>query len=448
MKKLFGTDGIRGIAGEYPLVKGFIKKIGYVSAGFLSDSSDEKNLKREIILGTDTRESSRWIARAISEGISHAGVKVVNVGVSPTPLISYVTSKRAAIAGCVISASHNPSEFNGIKFFSNSGTKIPDEKELEIEKILISGIVAYPQRNDAEILYRDSYAEKLYSKYLCSIMGKKHNLSGLKIVIDCANGSNYKIAPEIFLKLNAETVLLSVDPDGKNINKNCGSLHLKNLQKAVIEKKADFGIAYDGDGDRCLFVDDKGEVRDGDYLIAIAATELKERKKLKNNAVVATVMANFGFYKAMEKAGINVFKSDVGDKYVYQMMVEKGAILGGEQSGHIIFKNYLNTGDGLLTSLLISSIIKQNKKPLSKLSAIMKKYPQILLNKRVGKKIHINENKRLLDEIKKAEERLKGNGRVLVRYSGTEPLLRIMVEGPDDNIIEKIAADIASKVDY
>jgi len=448
MKKLFGTDGIRGIAGEYPFVEDFVKKIGYVSAKFLDGSSAGKILKREIILGSDTRESCRWIAQSISEGITCAGIKVVDVGVSPTPLVAYIASKRASVAGCVISASHNPSEFNGIKFFSNSGTKIPDEKELEIEKILIAGEIAFPKKNDAIISYRDTYAHKLYTKYLFSALGRNYDLSGLKIVIDCANGSNYRMAPEIFSKLNANTVLLSVEPDGKNINKNCGSLHLRNLQNAVAENKADFGIAYDGDGDRCLFVDDACEVRDGDYLIAIAATELKKGKKLKNNAVVASVMANFGFYKAMETAGINVFKSDVGDKYVYQKMVENGIILGGEQSGHIIFRNYLNTGDGLLTSLMISSIIKQSKKPLSELSKIMKKYPQILLNKKVYKKVPINENKKLLEEIKKAEGKLRGNGRVLVRYSGTEPLLRIMVEGPDDNIIEKIAADIASVVGF
>ncbi|MFH0947473.1 MAG: hypothetical protein V1833_00530 [Elusimicrobiota bacterium] len=303
MKKLFGTDGIRGIAGKYPLEADLIKKIGYAAAIIINDSS-----QKEFILGCDTRESSSWISKAISDGIMSAGVDVFDCGVISTPAVSYITSIRGSSAGCVISASHNSAEFNGIKFFSNEGIKITDEQELEIEKFVLSENViaegakeSKERKNDKKTVgqYKvsDNYADALYTKFLCTTLPKDFDLSGLKIVIDCANGANYKIAPEVFSYLKAEIITLSVSPDGKNINKNCGSLHLKNLQNAVAENNADFGIAFDGDGDRCLFVDEKGEIRDGDYLIAIAADELNKNGELKNNSVVATVMATSDFTK-------------------------------------------------------------------------------------------------------------------------------------------------------
>jgi phosphoglucosamine mutase len=443
MKKLFGTDGIRGIAGKYPFEPDFVKKIGQVAALVLTGSG-----KNEFVLGRDTRESSPWVAESISEGINCAGVDVFDYGIISTPAIAYITSKRDAVAGCVISASHNLAEFNGIKFFSNSGIKIADEMESEIEKKLLDGKLNPPAKNKGKIFHKDSFIEKIYIKYLCSTVKNISDLGGLKIVIDCANGANYKIAPEVFENLKARIILISANPDGKNINKDCGSLHLKNLQKKVIDEKADFGIAYDGDGDRCIFVDEKGEVKDGDYLIAIVAEYLKKNNKLKKNSVVTTIMANFGFYKAMEKKGIKVFSSAVGDKYVYEEMLKNDVILGGEQSGHIIFRNYLNTGDGLLTSLQITSIIKQSGKKLSELSKIIVKYPQVLLNVKVEKRIPISENEELSNAIKNAEEKLKDNGRVLVRYSGTEPLLRIMVEGPDDKTIKQYAQEIANTVNF
>lgn len=443
MKKLFGTDGIRGIAGKYPLEPDFIKKLGYAAAVIINNSS-----KKEFILGCDTRESASWISKALSDGIMAAGVDVFDCGVVPTPAVAYITTIRGSSAGCVISASHNSAEFNGIKFFSNEGIKISDEKELEIEKLVLSKNFNKTGKSAGKYNVSDNYADDIYTKFLYSTLAQDFDLSGLKIVLDCANGANYKIAPEVFSHLKAEIIKLSVLPDGKNINKNCGSLHLKNLQNAVVENNADFGIAFDGDGDRCLFVDEKGENRDGDYLIAIAADELNKNGELKNNSVVATVMANFGFYKAMERDGIKVISSAVGDKYVHDEMIKNDIILGGEQSGHIIFRNFLNTGDGLLTAIQISAIIKKSKKSLSELSKIIKKYPQILLNVKVEKKISIAENKKLADVIKFVEEKLDGNGRVLVRYSGTEPLLRIMVEGPDEKIINQYAQEIAAIINF
>ena len=443
MKKLFGTDGIRGIAGKYPLEPDFIKKLGYAAAVIINNSS-----KKEFILGCDTRESASWIIKALSDGIMAAGVDVFDCGVVPTPAVAYITTIRGSSAGCVISASHNSAEFNGIKFFSNEGIKIADAKEIEIEKFVLTEIAKKDRQKIGNYKFSDNYADDIYTKFLYSTLAQDFDLSGLKIVLDCANGANYKIAPEVFSHLKAETIILSVTPNGKNINKNCGSLHLKNLQNAVVENNADFGIAFDGDGDRCLFVDEKGEIRDGDYLIAIAADYLNKNGELKNNSVVATVMANFGFYKAMERDGIKIFSSAVGDKYVHDEMVKNDVILGGEQSGHIIFRNFLNTGDGLLTAIQISAITKKSKKSLSELSKIIKKYPQILLNVKVEKKIPISENKKLSDAIKAVEKKLDGNGRVLVRYSGTEPLLRIMVEGTDDETINNFAQEIASSVNF
>jgi len=451
VKNFFGTDGLRGVAGKYPLEPDFIKKLGYVAAATINDSSlpaGHQAEKKEFILGCDTRESSLWISKALSDGIMDAGVDVFDCGVVPTPAVAYITTIRGSSAGCVISASHNSAEFNGIKFFSNEGIKISDDKELEIEKLILSKNFNKSEKPVGKYKVSDRYADEIYTKFLYSTLDKDFDLSGLKIVLDCANGANYKIAPEAFSHLNAEIITLSVSPDGKNINKNCGSMHLRNLQKAVVENNADFGIAFDGDGDRCLFVDEKGENRDGDYLIAIAADYLSRSGELKNNSVVATIMANFGFYKAMERDGIKMLESAVGDKYVHDEMVKNDIILGGEQSGHIIFRNFLNTGDGLLTSIQISAIIKKSKKSLSELSKIIKKYPQILLNVKVEKKIPIAENKKLSDLIKSVERKLNGNGRVLVRYSGTEPLLRIMVEGPDDKTINQYAQEIAATINF
>jgi len=442
MKKLFGTDGIRGIAGKYPLANDFIKKIGYVAATFLRSAE-----KKEFVIGRDTRESSPALLESISEGIVSAGMDVFDCGIISTPAIAYITVERGSSAGCVISASHNSAEFNGIKFFSDLGIKIADSIESKIEKELENDF-NIPDKKKGKVFNEEDYAKDIYTKFLYSTIKEVTDFSGLKIVLDCANGSNFRIAPEVFLKLKADVITISVKPDGKNINRKCGALHIQNLKEAVLKEKANFGIAYDGDGDRCIFIDDKGEIRDGDYIIAIAAGFLKKNNILKNNSVVTTVMANFGFYKAMENKGIKVFSSAVGDKYVYEEMVNNDVILGGEQSGHIIFRDFLNTGDGLLTSLQVASIIKKSGKNLSELSKIIKKYPQVLLNVKVERKLPISENEKLANAIKSVEKKLKDNGRVLVRYSGTESLLRIMVEGPDDKLINDYSQEIAGVVDF
>ncbi|OGS35123.1 MAG: phosphoglucosamine mutase [Elusimicrobia bacterium RIFOXYC2_FULL_34_12] len=442
MKKLFGTDGIRGIAGKYPLANDFIKKIGYVAATFLRSAE-----KKEFVIGRDTRESSPALLESISEGIVSAGMDVFDCGIISTPAIAYITVERGSSAGCVISASHNSAEFNGIKFFSDLGIKIADSIESKIEKELENDF-NIPDKKKGKVFNEEDYAKDIYTKFLYSTIKEVTDFSGLKIVLDCANGSNFRTAPEVFLKLKADVITISVKPDGKNINRKCGALHIQNLKEAVLKEKANFGIAYDGDGDRCIFIDDKGEIRDGDYIIAIAAGFLKKNNILKNNSVVTTVMANFGFYKAMENKGIKVFSSAVGDKYVYEEMVNNDVILGGEQSGHIIFRDFLNTGDGLLTSLQVASIIKKSGKNLSELSKIIKKYPQVLLNVKVERKLPISENEKLANAIKSVEKKLKDNGRVLVRYSGTESLLRIMVEGPDDKLINDYSQEIAGVVDF
>lgn len=445
MKKFFGTDGIRGIAGKHPLIPDFVKKIGAAAANIISQDIGN-NAEKEIVLGCDTRESSRWIVEKLAEGITAAGINIVDLGVISTPAVSYIASVRNAMAGCVVSASHNPAEFNGIKFFSNTGTKIPDSMEEEIEKLLLDDNFSAGAGSSAETINSKANLVKSYSDFVVNTVMKGGDLSGVKVALDCANGANSVIAPSVFAALKAELTVLSAAPNGKNINKNCGSLHMQNLTAAVKETNADFGIAYDGDADRCLFVDETGEIRDGDYLIAIAAIYFKNKGLLKNNAVVATVMANLGFFKAMDNSGINVYKSGVGDKYVYEELKKAGAILGGEQSGHIIFRDYMNTGDGLLTSLVIAQIIKTTGRTLSELSAVLKKYPQVLLNVAVKNKIPVEDSPATAAAIKTAEEKMKDNGRILVRYSGTEPLLRIMVEGPEENMINEIARSIAATI--
>ncbi len=433
--KLFGTDGIRAVAGAEPLTAETIEKIAEC-AGLTLKSKHQDSKK--VLIGQDTRESCGWILKSLVRGLAKAGLEVYSTGVIPTSAISAILRKDKFLAGVVISASHNPSEFNGIKFFSSDGKKIPDDWEREIEAMAGGSHASAAQSNKVEIRPFPQGAEE-YFEFLRRSLPAGKPLQGLKWILDCANGSASDFAPKIFQELGADVYSMHHAPDGKNINLNCGALHPQTLQQQVLKLAADGGCAFDGDADRVQFVDEKGHVMDGDVLIAMSAKHLKEQGELKNDTVVATVMANLGFHKEMEKAGIRVMTVPVGDRAVSDAILSTGAVLGGEQSGHIIFGNYLPTGDGILTALQILKIIIHSKRKLSSYTEMLPKYPQLLLNLKVKKKIPIEKCSVLGPAILDAEVQLRNQGRVLVRYSGTEPLLRIMIEADTLPKVEQMA---------
>jgi phosphoglucosamine mutase len=435
--KLFGTDGIRGIAGEYPLDEKTITKIGAEAVKTLMKASKD----RAVLMGYDTRESGPWIANTLAGAVAGQGVELWNAGVIPTPGVAYLTRKHPVLSGIVISASHNPFRDNGIKFFAHSGEKLPDSTEAVIEEGIKRGDGA-PAARKAGIKDRPELVAE-YEAFLKKAFSFKDGLTGMKLVIDCANGATYKIAPEIFASLGADVTVMNDKPDGKNINFGCGALHPESLGEEVKKRKAFCGMAFDGDGDRVIFTDENGVIRDGDYFLGICAKHLKSKGKLKNDLLVTTVMANLGLFKAMDREGIKVLKTPVGDKYVYEGLVAHGGIIGGEQSGHIILKEFLSTGDGILSSLQLLSVMKETGKTLSELCAVLKKFPQVLINTKVLKKVPVEKLPGTMKVIRDAEKKLGGDGRVLVRYSGTETLLRVMIEGADQEEINKMAADIS-----
>lgn len=439
--RLFGTDGIRGIAGEYPLDKETIKKIGAESMKALKQVSS----KRVVVLGRDTRESGPWIADIMDGYISSQGVKILDAGVMPTPGIAYLTAKHKLLSGVVISASHNPYKDNGIKFFSSKGTKLSESIEKKIEEEILAARDESGVEPKKKNIAKDPALLGEYIDFLKSVFPKKYSLKGLKLVIDCANGATYKAAPEVFGALGADIVALDVEPDGKNINTGCGATHPEKMAEAVRKHGAFCGMAFDGDGDRVIFADENGVVRDGDYFLAVCAEHMKAKKELKGNILVTTVMANLGLYKAMDRIGIQTVKTAVGDKYVYEGLLKHGGVIGGEQSGHIIFREELSTGDGILSALKMLEVLVEKKKSLSQLCGILQKYPQILVNTHVARKIPIEDLIGTSAMIKEYEHALGDDGRVLVRYSGTENLLRVMIEGPDKDKIEKMAKDISEK---
>jgi len=454
MVRLFGTDGIRGIAGEYPLTPEFVEKIGIVSAETLTRHFHPARLspqqapspKPTIIIGRDTRESGETLFAALASGLIKRGVEVWDCGIITTPAISYLARATNSLAGIVISASHNPYKYNGIKFFSNLGMKLPDEVESEIEEKLADFKFSKTKKEKKDNITPFPEAKQRYIDFVKkSILGET-NFSGLKMVIDCANGSVSEIGPKIFSDLGAEVVVLNDAPDGKNINERCGSLHLEVIQKAVRANRADLGFAFDGDGDRVLFTDEKGSDLDGDHLMAICARFLKRKGKLKNNTLVVTSMSNLGLLLAMDRLGIRVLQTKVGDRYVLEEMLKSGAVLGGEQAGHIIFLDYDKTGDGLITALRVLSIVKEEEKPLSELAGIMERAPQVLINVEVKKRKPFTALPLTSKLIKEAESTLGREGRILVRYSGTEPLARVMVEGKDRKKIEEIAKKISQAI--
>ncbi len=441
MGVFFGTDGVRGVANT-ELDCFLAYRLGRAGAYVLAKKN---NHKAKIIVGMDTRISGGMLEAALTAGICSVGAEVISLGVVPTPAVAYLVRLYKADAGVVISASHNPVEDNGIKFFNGDGFKLSDETEAEIEDIMLNGEDSLPRPIGVEVGRRSVCSKAVYD-YADFIAGcADSDLRGLKIVVDCANGATYMAARLVFEKLGGDVVFLSADPDGTNINLNCGSTHLDNLRRAVVEEKADIGIAFDGDGDRCLCVDENGDVVDGDRIMAIIACDLKAKGKLAKDTVTATVMTNLGFRLMAKEQGLNVAVTAVGDRYVLEEMLKSGYNFGGEQSGHIILLDRNTTGDGLLTAVTLLMIYSKKGGRLSELAGIMEVLPQVLVNARVdnSKKNTYMENERVKRAVEELEAKFSSDGRVLIRPSGTEPLVRVMIEGRDQKLITEEAEKLA-----
>lgn len=446
MRKYFGTDGIRGEANR-ELTVDIALRLGYALGYYLKrENPDKKKIK--VIMGCDTRISGYMLRSAMLAGLTSKGVHVDFVGVISTPAVAYLTKAKKADAGIMISASHNPAKDNGLKVFAGNGYKLPDEVELEIERLMDDPtILANPIAGDKVGKFK--YAEDEYYSYrdhlLASVNG---DFSGMKIVVDTANGSAYRIAKDVFLALGAEVVLINDAPNGTNINVRCGSTHPEILTKVVVGYEADLGLAYDGDADRLIAVDRHGNIIDGDKIIATLAMGMKRKGELKENKVVTTVMSNMGFENYLKENGIELLRANVGDRYVLEKMIEHNVAIGGEQSGHIILLQYATTGDGVLTSLKLVEALRDEKKYLDEMVGDIKDWPQKLVNVVVdnNKKNIWNKNKNITDFIAQKEKEMEGLGRVLVRTSGTEPLVRVMVEGKEMNMVEKVVNEIAEVV--
>ena len=441
MGKLFGTDGIRGVANAYPMTPEAVLNIGKAVAHVFKEKCEKERPK--FVIGKDTRLSGYMLENALASGIASVGADVLLVGPMPTPAIAHLTKSLNADAGIVLSASHNPAEDNGIKIFSEDGYKLPDIVENEIEKYILSEVVK-TEHVKGDLIGKAFRIDDAKGRYIEFVKASVNSMSlkGLKIVLDCANGAAYNTAPHILKELGAEVIVLNDKPDGLNINLDCGALHPEKMMDVVKKEKADIGIALDGDADRVIVCDEKGRIVDGDHIIAICAIQMKENGTLKKNHVVVTIMANKGFDIAMEKKKIKVVKTKVGDRHVVDEMRKKGYVLGGEQSGHIIFSNYTTTGDGIISALQLLKVIKEKRAKLSKLAECMNSLPQVLVNIEVNDKKDIRRLK-VYKDIKSAELKLGEKGRVLVRYSGTQKLCRIMIEGENKREIQKMANGIA-----
>ncbi len=444
MGRLFGTDGVRGIANE-ELTPLLAMQLGQAGAYVLTK---EKEHKPTIMVGCDTRISGDMLANALMAGACSVGANCIYVGVLPTPAIAYLTRKYKVDAGVVISASHNPVEFNGIKFFDGNGYKLPDELEDEIEALIkadMHGVMFPTGSGVGKIKYRTDAREEYINH---SIKAVPIDLRGMKIVVDCAEGASYYTSVEALKELGAEVMAIHNNPDGSNINANCGSTHMENLQARVVFEKAKIGLAFDGDADRLLAVDENGQIVDGDQIMAIVGTHMKQNGALKKNTIVATVMSNLGFFMSLEKNGIKAEQTKVGDRYVMERMREIGASLGGEQSGHIIFLDENTTGDGLLSALHLLQVMVETGKSLSELATVMEVLPQAQVGAKVAnhKKEHYLEYPEIANAIAELEKKYAGEGRVLIRPSGTEPLVRVMIEGKDKKQIQAEAEKLASLI--
>lgn len=439
MTRLFGTDGIRGVANVEPLTADLAFRVGRQLVATLE--ADHGIERPRLVIGRDTRRSGPLLEAALTAGVLGAGADCYAVGVLPTPAIALLTRALGAHGGIVLSASHNPFEDNGIKLFSAEGTKFPDAWEDEIEARLNAGDRA-PQRRGADVGRHVTYdrAEKYYVDFLCRAFPL--DLGGTTVVLDCAHGATYRVAPMVFRRLGARVLTMGARPDGININANVGALHPESLCRKVLAAKASVGFAFDGDGDRLISVDEAGEVRDGDYALAINALHFASRQRLKG-PVVTTVMANLGLDQALQNAGIGIVRTQVGDRYVHEEMQRVGANLGGEQSGHLLFLDHARAGDGILSALALLAVMRETGDSLATLATCMRKFPQVLLNVRVSSKPAIESIPGLAERTRAFEEEMRGSGRVLIRYSGTEALARVMIEGPDAHRIQAMADELA-----
>src|SRR5262245_19189625 len=430
-RKLFGTDGVRGTANIHPMTSEVALALGRAIAQLFRRKGSAHHSR--VVIGKDTRRSGYMLANALSSGICSAGADAIFLGPLPTPAIAFITTAMRADAGVVISASHNPFGDNGIKFFDHTGFKLPDEGERRLEEIIDSEAHKNDRPTGDQIgrAYRVDDAPGRYIEFWKSRFPKDLSLEGVKIVVDCAHGAAYRVAPTVFEELGAIVTSLGVVPDGLNINRACGALHPEKMCEKVREVGAHLGVALDGDADRVVLCDERGEKIDGDVILAIAAQEMKKKSILKKNTVVATVMSNFGLERFLEKEGIALKRVQVGDRYVVEAMREGGFNLGGEQPGHLIFLDHATTGDGILAALQILAILQRRGEPLSRLKSLITSVPQILENVKVAERKDLQSFPDLQKRLASAEKRLSGQGRLLLRYSGTEPLVRIMVEGED-----------------
>ncbi len=444
MRKLFGTDGIRGVANQDPMTSEMALRIGRAAAHVFQDSTR----RHRVVIGKDTRLSGYMIESALTSGLCSMGIDVLLVGPMPTPGIAFLTRSLRADAGVVISASHNPYEDNGIKFFGRDGFKLPDAVEAKMEELIFSGAVdaVRPTASGIGRALRIDDALGRYNEFVKSSIPRGLDLTGLRIVVDSANGAAYKIGPRILIELGAAVISLYDQPNGMNINQGCGSLHPEVIRRAVIANRAHLGIAYDGDADRVILCDENGRAVDGDAVMAVCALHLLRQGRLRHNTLVATVMSNLGLERALQDAGGRLLRAAVGDRYVMEMMLEGGYNLGGEQSGHLIFLDHNTTGDGIITALQVLAIMKQEGRPLSELAACMQTFPQVLVNVAVRERRDLAGVEPVARRIAEIEQTLAGSGRLLVRYSGTEPKLRIMLEGEDEVVIRRHADDLAAVV--
>jgi phosphoglucosamine mutase len=440
MGRLFGTDGVRGKAGDYPLDVTTVRRLGAALVRALRHGDTPVRF----LAGRDTRESGSWIERELAFGIGTQGGTLTGAGIIPTPAVAYVTPRMGYTAGVVISASHNPFEDNGIKVFSGAGEKFTETLEQRVEAIVADASWAVPDGEAGAVEQSDYRAA--YVGHLLEILPSSFRRTDLRIAIDCANGATTTVAPRVFNELGLETRCIGCEPDGRNINLRCGSTAPELLAQTVVSGKYDLGIAYDGDGDRAIFVDARGHVVDGDAVMLMCAQQMKAEGRLTGDAIVATVMSNIGLEIALRDAGIGLVRCQVGDKYVMEEMLRRRLVLGGEQSGHVIFSEYLFTGDGLATSLNVLRTMAATRRPLADLAADLTTYPQVLLNLRVHQKVDLKTIPGVASVIDRVESRLAGHGRLLVRYSGTEPLLRVMLEGQNEADIRRWGQEIIEAV--
>jgi len=439
---LFGTDGIRGTAGTYPLDAATIRRVGAALVKVML--RDRQKPGGRVLIGRDTRESGEWIERELAHGAASAGATVFSVGVAPTPAVAYLTRAMQFDSGVVISASHNPYQDNGIKVFSGSGEKYGEHLEERIEHLVADSSWTVSNGDAPEVNASDEL--RAYLDHAREVLPDPRQLGPLRLVVDCANGAMTTVAPKLFRELGFDATVLAASPDGRNINSGCGSTHPELLAETVRSNGYRLGVAFDGDGDRAIFADAQGRVLDGDHVLLMCARQMKAEGRLRGNAVVATVMSNIGLELGLKKHGIELVRTTVGDKYVMEEMQKRNLALGGEQSGHIIFSDFLYTGDGLITALNVLRTMAATGKELAELASELQTYPQVLLNVRVNAKPDLKTVPKVAVVIDEVEKRLAGSGRLLVRYSGTEPLLRVMLEGQDKAEIEAMANRIASAV--